>query len=54
MPIRVVGLLLIAASVLYLPWMLSSLNGRAAWLAYPFAIANSFSILYVLVVVWNQ
>ncbi|MDQ1424846.1 MAG: hypothetical protein QOD72_2344 [Acidimicrobiaceae bacterium] len=52
--IRLCGLLLIAATVFYLPWMLSSRNGSAPWLAWPFVLANTFSVLYSMVVVVNQ
>src|SRR5438309_5159994 len=51
--IRAVGLLLVVTIVLYTPWMLESLNGGAAWLAWPFAIANLFSIAYALLAVFN-
>jgi len=53
-PTRVVGVVLVAVTVFYVPWMLSSLNGSAAWVAVPFAVANSFSVLYMLVIVCNQ
>jgi len=53
-PLRVVGLLLVTVSLFYLPWMLSSLNRDAIWVALPFAMVNSFSIVYMMVTVWNQ
>jgi cellulose synthase (UDP-forming) len=53
-PIRLAGVLLVVATAFYLPWMLSSLNGGAPWLAWPFAVANTFSILYSMIVVANQ
>ena len=47
------GLLLVLTAALYLPWMLTSLNEDAHWLAWPFALANVFSIGYALLTVFN-
>lgn len=47
------GLLLVLTAALYLPWMLTSLNDHARWLAWPFAAANVFSIGYALLTVFN-
>ena len=44
--VRAAGVLLLATTLLYLPWMLASLNEDAAWLAWPFAAANVFSLAY--------
>src|SRR2546430_13563742 len=51
--IRAVGLLLVVTIVLYTPWMLESLNGGAAGLALPFALAHLFSIAYAPLSVFN-
>jgi cellulose synthase/poly-beta-1,6-N-acetylglucosamine synthase-like glycosyltransferase len=51
--IRGAGLLLLATTVLYAPWMLTSLNHNAAWLAWPFAVANVFSLAYGVLAVCN-
>jgi cellulose synthase (UDP-forming) len=51
--IRAAGLLLIAATLLYAPWMLRSLNGDLPWLSWPFAVANVFSLAYGLLAVFN-
>ncbi len=51
--IRAAGLLLVATTLLYAPWMLASLNGSAPWLAWPFAIANLFSLAYGALAVVN-
>jgi cellulose synthase (UDP-forming) len=51
--IRAAGLLLLATTLLYLPWMLTSLNEEAAWLAWPFAAANVFSLAYGVLSVFN-
>jgi cellulose synthase (UDP-forming) len=51
--IRAAGLLLVLATISYTPWMLTSLNGGAPWLAWPFAIANVFSLAYGLLAVFN-
>ncbi len=52
-PLRVAGLALLAASLVYVPWMLRSLNPGARWLAWPFAAANVFSIIYLALSVFN-
>ena len=51
--VRAAGLLLAATTLLYAPWMLSSLNGDMPWLAWPFAVANVFSLLYGVLAVAN-
>ncbi len=51
--IRIAGLVLVGASLWYVPWMLSSLNPSAVWLAWPFAVANLFTISTGLLAVSN-
>jgi cellulose synthase (UDP-forming) len=51
--VRAAGLLLVLTSLLYAPWMLSSLNKGVPWLAWPFAAANIFSLLYGILAVVN-
>ena len=51
--VRAAGLLLLATTLLYLPWMLTSLNHELAWLAWPFAAANVFSLAYGALSVFN-
>jgi cellulose synthase (UDP-forming) len=51
--VRAAGVLLLATTLLYLPWMLTSLNHEAAWLAWPFAAANVFSLTYGALSVFN-
>jgi cellulose synthase (UDP-forming) len=51
--VRAAGLLLLATTLFYLPWMLTSLNEEAAWLAWPFAAANVFSLAYGALSVFN-
>ena len=51
--IRAAGLLLLATTLFYLPWMLTSLNEDVAWLAWPFAAANVFSLAYGALSVLN-
>ena len=43
-PLRAAAIVLAAASVWYVPWMLSSLNHGALWIGWPFAVANLFTI----------
>jgi cellulose synthase/poly-beta-1,6-N-acetylglucosamine synthase-like glycosyltransferase len=52
--IRAAGLLLAAASVFYLPWLLTSLNGSYPWLVWPFAVANVFTVAIGLLSVVNS
>ena len=51
--VRGAGLLLLFTTLLYAPWMLSSLNGDVPWLAWPFAVANIFSLGYGVLAVFN-
>lgn len=53
-PIRVAGVVLIVASLWYVPWMIGALNSGVLWLAWPFAIANLFTILTGLLSVANS
>ncbi len=52
--VRIAAVLLVVATAYYVPWMWTSLNPHAPWLAWPFAVTNTFSVLYSLVVVCNQ
>src|SRR5688500_2404379 len=51
--VRAAGVLLLVTTLLYLPWMLTSLNEAATWLAWPFAAANVFSLAYGALSVFN-
>ena len=51
--IRAAGVLLIATTLLYLPWMFTSLNPDARWLSWPFAGACLFSTVYAFVNIFN-
>jgi cellulose synthase (UDP-forming) len=51
--VRLAGLLLLATLLLYVPWMLTSLNEKNPWIAWPFAAANVFSTAYAVLVVFN-
>jgi cellulose synthase/poly-beta-1,6-N-acetylglucosamine synthase-like glycosyltransferase len=52
--LRAVALVFVATVLIYLPWMLTSLNESALWLAIPFAAANLFSIANCLLNVFNS
>src|SRR6476659_9923576 len=51
---RVAAVVLTTASVWYVPWLFSSLNRSALWLAVPFAAANVFTLISGLVSVCNS
>ena len=51
---RLSAVVLALASVWYLPWMFASLNGDALWLAWPFAVANVFTVVVGLLSVANS
>src|SRR5437899_2320212 len=51
---RVAAVVLTVSSVWYVPWLFSSLNGHALWLAVPFAAANLFTITVGLLSVGNS
>jgi cellulose synthase (UDP-forming) len=53
-PLRTAAIVLAAASVWYVPWMLSSLNPGALWIGWPFALANLFTIATGLLSVANS
>ena len=52
--IRTSAVVLALASAWYVPWMLSSFNPHARWLAFPFAAANLFTIVLGLLTVFNS
>lgn len=52
--LRAAAIVLAAASAWYLPWMLRSLNPYALWIAWPFAVANTFTIATGLLSVANS
>lgn len=49
--IRLAGILLIAATLWYLPWVYGSLNWALPWLAIPFAAAVTLAALLMLIAV---
>lgn len=51
--IRLVGVLLVLATIFYTGWMFGALNGSEPWLAWPFAVANVFSMAYGILAVIN-
>lgn len=51
--VRSAGFLLLVTTLLYVPWLLTSLNEEHPWLAWPFAAANLFSLAYGLLSVVN-
>ena len=52
--IRVAGLFFIASTLLYLPWLFTSLNGELPWLIWPFWFANLFTLTSVLLSIVNS
>ena len=52
--LRVGAVVLAGASLWYVPWMLASLNPHARWLAWPFAVANLFTVAAGLLSVANS
>ncbi len=51
--IRTAGAALILATLVYIPWLVASLNERVPWLAWPFLAANLFTVLAALLNVRN-
>jgi len=51
--VRAAGVLLLLTTLLYVPWMLTSLNEEVRWLAWPFAATNVFSLAYGVLSVFN-
>jgi cellulose synthase (UDP-forming) len=52
--VRAAGLMLVATTLFYIPWLLSSLNTELPWLAYAFAAANLFTLTSGLLTVFNS
>ncbi|PWU24371.1 MAG: hypothetical protein C5B48_06745 [Candidatus Rokuibacteriota bacterium] len=52
--LRAAGLVLLAATALYVPWLLTSLNTALPWLVWPFAAANLFTMATGLLSVLNS
>jgi cellulose synthase (UDP-forming) len=51
--IRGAGAILVAVTVVYIPWMYASLNRADPWLAWPFLAANLLTIFTALLAVFN-
>lgn len=51
--VRGAGVVMLATTALYVPWMLGSLNGEARWLSWPFAVANLLTLFTTMVAVFN-
>ncbi len=52
--IRAAGVFLLAATVWYIPWLLSSLNWKEPWLSVPFTVANLMVMVVTLVSLINN
>jgi len=52
--VRLAGILLVAATAYYLPWLVRNLNWRAPWLSLPFAAASLLTSAVALVTVHNH
>jgi len=52
--VRAAGILLLAATAWYLPWVLTSLNWQAPYLSIPFAIASLMTAVMTLTTVINH
>ena len=48
------GLFLIISELIYIPWMVVSLNLRVPWVAWPFAAASAFSLTSMLLTIANN
>jgi cellulose synthase (UDP-forming) len=52
--IRCVGIAYVAAAIIYLPWLFTVLNRHLPWLAWPFLVANAFTIATSLLNITNH
>jgi cellulose synthase (UDP-forming) len=52
--LRLAGMAYLLASLLYMPWLLHSLNRHLPWLAWPFLCANVFTLLTTFLSVANN
>jgi cellulose synthase (UDP-forming) len=52
--IKAAGVILVASTLFYVPWMLSSLNSGLPWLAWTFAATNLFTLAASALTVFNS
>ncbi len=52
--LRGAGLAYLISAAIYLPWLFTSLNRHLPWLAWPFLVANVFTLLTTLLSIFNH
>ena len=52
--IRLAGIILIAATIWYLPWVFARLNWRIPWLSVPFALAVTLAAVLMVIAVFSN
>ncbi len=52
--VRGAGIAYVVSAAIYLPWLFTSLNQHLPWLAWPFLVANVFTLLTTLLSIFNH
>jgi cellulose synthase (UDP-forming) len=52
--VRCAGVAYVIAAIIYLPWLFSSLDRHLPWLAWPFLVANLFTLATTLLSIFNH
>ena len=52
--VRTAGVVYLASAAIYLPWLFSSLNRGLPWLAWPFLVANVFTLITTFLSIFNH
>jgi cellulose synthase (UDP-forming) len=52
--VRGAGIAYVLSAIIYVPWLFSSLNRHLPWLAWPFLVANLFTMATTLLSVYNH
>jgi cellulose synthase (UDP-forming) len=52
--VRLAGVAYVVSALIYVPWLFSSLDRHLPWLAWPFLVANLFTLLTTLLSIYNH
>jgi cellulose synthase (UDP-forming) len=52
--VRLAGIAYVVSAIIYVPWLFASLDRHLPWLAWPFLVANVFTMLTTLLSVYNH
>jgi len=52
--VRAAGIAYLASAAIYLPWLFASLDRHLPWLAWPFLVANAFTLVTTMLSIFNH